>query len=202
MKIKLDTKAIMPTRAHKTDAGLDLYSPDAYVIPPGERCVISTGVHVQLPHDTVGMLKSKSGLNVFYGLLNEGVIDEGYTGEIGVCIYNHSHDTFSVQRGDKISQLVILPCLRPDLKVVDKLDETERGNDGFGSTGPRANMRDEYVRGFIRCKDCEYCIQIHSQYDPLDIKFGCIKGRRDKTDELFDDLGCIEGYLAFGRKEK
>jgi len=88
-----------------------------------------------LPRNTVGMVKSKSGLNVKHGILSEGVIDVGYTGSIRVKLYNHGDKGYQVNKGDKISQLVILPILTPDLELVDELDETERGNNGFGSTG-------------------------------------------------------------------
>ena len=96
---------------------------------------IDTLVHVELPLNTVGMVKSKSGLNVKHGIQSEGVIDVGYTGSIMVKLYNHSNRGYIVEKGDKISQLVILPILTPDLELVDELDETERGTGGFGSTG-------------------------------------------------------------------
>lgn len=135
MKIKLDEGAFMPVRAHATDAGADLRSPvNAYIPARGSR-VIDTGVHIQLPHGYVGMLKSKSGLNVKHGITSEGVIDEGYTGSIKVRLYNHSVYPYDVIRGDKITQLVIVPCEYVDFDVVDKLDDSERGGDGFGSTG-------------------------------------------------------------------
>ena len=135
MNVKLDPGAIMPTRAHDTDAGLDLYARENQVILPRSSATFDTGVHIELPPDTVGMLKSKSGLNVKYGLTSEGVIDEGYTGSIAVKLYNHSCETYRVVRGDKISQLVILPIVKPILNLVEALEETERGTGGFGSTG-------------------------------------------------------------------
>ena len=136
MKIVLEPWAIMPTRAHEFDAGLDLYSAydDVYIFP-GESELFDTGVHIQLPKNTVGFLKSKSGLNVKSGITSEGVIDVGYTGSIMVKLYNHSDNPYRVRKGDKISQLVILPCLLPELEVVDSLEDTERGTGGFGSTG-------------------------------------------------------------------
>lgn len=136
MKIVLEPWAIMPTRAHEFDAGLDLYSAydDVYIYPRNSE-LFDTGVHIQLPKNTVGFLKSKSGLNVKYGITSEGVIDVGYTGSIMVKLYNHSDNPYRVRKGDKISQLVILPCLLPELEVVDSLEDTERGTGGFGSTG-------------------------------------------------------------------
>lgn len=135
MKVMLDEGAYMPTRAYSTDAGLDLYSPVDVMIMPQASAVIDTGVHVELPPGSVGFLKSKSGLNVKHGILGEGVIDAGYTGSIRVKLYNHGSDPYCIQRGDKVTQLVILPVLLPDLEQVDRLEDTERGVGGFGSTG-------------------------------------------------------------------
>lgn len=153
MKIKLDPGAYMPERAHDTDAGLDLRAMEDKVIPAGGSAVFDTGVHVQLPtvsllhgmgsHNwpyyvdfpTVGFLKSKSGLNINHNITSDGVIDLGYTGSIRVKLYNHGTEDYHVKRGDKISQLVILPILTPELELADELEETERGVKGFGSSG-------------------------------------------------------------------
>lgn len=135
MKVKLDKNAFMPIRAHETDAGLDLRSPIYAIVPAWGSVRIDTGVHIELPKNTAGFLKSKSGLNVNHGITSEGVIDVGYTGSIAVKLYNHTDKDYVVQRGDKISQLVILPILTPQLEEVDELESTERGNGGFGSTG-------------------------------------------------------------------
>lgn len=135
MKIVLDKGAIMPTRAHETDAGLDIYARERKLIRANSSAVFDTGVHVELPSGTVGMLKSKSGLNVKHGLTSEGVIDVGYTGSICVKLYNHSPKDYIVEAGDKISQLVVMPFIAPSLDLVDELEPTERGNGGFGSTG-------------------------------------------------------------------
>ena len=135
MKIMLDAGAYMPTRAHEDDAGLDLYAMDSQIVCAKESAVFDTGVHIELPQGTAGFLKSKSGLNVKYGLTSEGVIDSGYTGSIVVKLYNHSGYDYTVRAGDKISQLVILPVCISDFTLVDKLDTTDRGDAGFGSTG-------------------------------------------------------------------
>lgn len=136
MKIVLEPWAIMPTRAHEYDAGLDLYSANYDIwISPGGSFLFDTGVHIQLPKNTVGFIKSKSGLNVKHGITSEGVIDVGYTGSIMVKLYNHGSNPYKVCKGDKISQLVILPCILPALEVVGSLEDTERGDNGFGSTG-------------------------------------------------------------------
>lgn len=135
MKVKLDPGAYMPERAHPTDAGLDLRSPVNEFVPSFGSAIIDTGVHVEIPEGYVGMLKSKSGLNVKHGLTSEGVIDSGYTGSIVVKLYNHSSKEYLVQKGDKISQLVIMPIFTPQLEIVSRLEETDRGDNGFGSTG-------------------------------------------------------------------
>lgn len=136
MKIILDEGAKMPTRAHADDAGLDLYSRENRVIYPHSSATFNIGVHVEIPRGYVGMIKSKSGLNVKYGLTSEGVLDCGYTGSIRVKLYNHSSEAYTVAAGDKISQLVIMPIITPELELVkDFGTETERGDNGFGSTG-------------------------------------------------------------------
>lgn len=135
IKIKLDKDAKMPTRAHENDAGLDLYARETEFILPNDSCTFDTGVHVEIPAGYGGFIKSKSGLNVKHGLTSDGVIDSGYTGSIAVKLYNHSDRTYMVARGDKISQLVIMPIELPELELVDQLEETDRGDHGFGSSG-------------------------------------------------------------------
>lgn len=135
LKVKLDPGAMMPTRAHDTDAGLDLYAVYSRHVPAGGDMCFDTGVHVEIPKGYVGLLKSKSGLNVRFGITSEGVIDCGYTGSIMVKLYNHGDCTVPIARGQKISPLVILPIITPELEEVDSLEATERGNGGFGSTG-------------------------------------------------------------------
>ena len=136
MKVVLDKDAIMPTRAHESDAGYDLYCKDARkLIMPGAAVVFDTGVHVQLPKGTAGLLVSKSGLNVNHGILSTGLIDAGYTGSIKVKLYNHSNHEYLISHGDKISQLVIINISTPELELADTLNSTDRGDSGFGSTG-------------------------------------------------------------------
>jgi dUTP pyrophosphatase len=146
MKIKLDNGAYMPTRAHETDAGLDLYTPKDVIV---SRCrwiptegitlgsaTIDTGVHVEIPKGYVGFIKSKSGLAVKHGLTAAGgVIDSGYTGSVVVKLFNHTSISYEFKAGEKIAQLVLLPIITPDLEVVDSLEDTERGSNGFGSSG-------------------------------------------------------------------
>lgn len=114
INVMLDEGAIMPTRAHSADAGLDLYTPEGFMLLSfGEvdNYTVDTGVHMEIPEGYVGMLKSKSGLNVNRGVITEGVIDAGYTGSIKVKLYNLGEDIQYFQRGDKIAQLVILPIV-------------------------------------------------------------------------------------------
>lgn len=119
----------------QTDEELDLLSPIDTVVPAKGSISIDTGVHIELPPNTAGFLKSKSGLNVKYGITSEGVIDVGYNGSIVCKLYNHSNLDYEIKRGDKITQLVVMKIDIPELNVVDEFKETERGNGGFGSTG-------------------------------------------------------------------
>lgn len=135
MKVVLDNGAKMPTRAHNGDAGLDLYAREGAVVKAKGNCVFDIGVHIEIPYGAAGFIKSKSGLNVHHGITSEGVIDYGYTGSIRVKLYNNSDEDYEVKAGDKISQLVILPVVLADVELTDKLEDTERGNGGFGSTG-------------------------------------------------------------------
>lgn len=144
LKVVLDDGAIMPTKAHDNDAGFDLYSGEDRIIPgrtnifgiqQNNSAVFDTGVHIEIPEGYVGFLKSKSGLNVKHHLTSDGVIDAGYTGSIVVKLYNQGNDYYQVKKGDKISQLVILPIPEMELVQVDSLEETDRGDNGFGSSG-------------------------------------------------------------------
>ena len=140
MKIRftLNDGATAPTRAHATDAGLDLYALHPANIPPGGRELISTGVHVAIPPGYVGMICPRSGLAHKAGLtvLNApGIIDAGYTGEINVNLHNTHYLTHPVWAGERIAQLVITPIADAQLEQVDTLDTTERGENGHGSTG-------------------------------------------------------------------
>lgn len=135
MKVTLDLGAYMPERAHETDAGYDLRSRDKVIVRAGSGTVFDTGVHIALPKDTAGLLMSKSGLNVKNGITSTGLIDEGYTGSVKVKLYNHSNYDYQVKPGDKITQLVIIRIAKEGLELVESLEDTERGDSGFGSTG-------------------------------------------------------------------
>lgn len=137
VKVVLDEGAKMPTRAHvETDAGLDLYTKETKIIWPHDSATFDTGVHMAFEPGTYGKIESKSGLNVKHGIVAcGGVVDVGYTGSIVVKLYNLSDDQYTFNAGDKIAQLIIQRYENPELVQVDKLEETERGSGGFGSTG-------------------------------------------------------------------
>lgn len=135
VKVKLDKGAFAPTRAHEWDAGLDLYAMEEGYIRSNQRRTFDTGTHIEIPEGFVGLVKSKSGLMCNHGILTDGTIDAHYTGPIKVCLFNHGGSRYEVKAGDKIAQLVIVPCLLPELELVDSLEETDRGDNGFGSTG-------------------------------------------------------------------
>lgn len=135
VRVVLDRGAKMPTKAHESDAGFDLYTrEDGYVAPNGWY-ICDTGVHMEIPKGYVGFLKSKSGLNVKHGLRGEGVIDSGYTGSIVAKIYNDTDKLYAFNKGDKVIQIVLLPIPDVDLVEVDNLEETDRSSNGFGSSG-------------------------------------------------------------------
>ena len=135
INIMLDEGAKAPTRAHESDAGLDIYALEGGLVPAWAFRAFRTGLHVEIPQGYVGILFSKSGLNVNHGITSTGVIDSGYTGEIIVNLHGGGYNHYEVKPGDKISQLVILPIVTPTVTVVDSFEETDRGDNGFGSTG-------------------------------------------------------------------
>ena len=136
MRVIVDEGAFPPVRAHSTDAGLDLRARTGTMIQAGGSAIIGTGTHIQLPKGCCGLLVSKSGLNTVNGITSTGLIDEGYTGEIMVKLYNHSDKKYMVEAGDKISQLVVIPVRYEQIEVVEAFEgDSERGKNGFGSTG-------------------------------------------------------------------
>lgn len=136
MNIALDENAFAPEYAHYGfDAGMDIRSPVDFVVPAHGSCIINSGVHVELAPHTVGMIKSKSGLNVKHDITSEGVVDTSFSGSIVVKLYNHGNTDYVGKRGDKITQLVVMPFIVETINIVDKLEEKGRGNNGFGSTG-------------------------------------------------------------------
>jgi dUTP pyrophosphatase len=139
LKVKrLDKNATVPCYAHPGDAGLDLYAVEPTVIEPGSISLVRTGIAIQLPVGTEAQIRPRSGLALKFGItvLNSpGTIDEGYRGEIGVILVNHSSVPFNVAAGSKIAQLVVKPVITVSVLDVEELTDTSRGASGFGSTG-------------------------------------------------------------------
>ena len=136
MRVKLDEGARLPERAFPNDAGLDFFAREDQAILEGGSAVFDTGVHVELPEGTFMKLESKSGLNVNYSIVSlGGVIDCGYTGSIRVKLYNFGDKPYMIRKGQKIVQGIIQPYIAPEIELAESLGETERGENGFGSTG-------------------------------------------------------------------
>ena len=136
----LDPRAKAPAYGSADAAGADLYAlADAPMdIAPGGTAVIRTGLALAIPKGYVGLVYARSGLATKQGLApanKVGVIDADYRGELMVALHNHSSEVRTVQSGDRIAQLVIAPYLTAEFRVADELDDTARGNGGFGSTG-------------------------------------------------------------------
>ena len=135
IRMVLDGWASPPVRAHKNDAGMDLQARNGGWIFPFSRRAFDTGVHVAIPEGYVGLLTSKSGLMLKKGITSRGTIDSGYTGTIKAVLFNHSWRFVKIEPHQKITQLVIIPCALPNAEIVGTLEDTERGDGGFGSTG-------------------------------------------------------------------
>lgn len=138
LKIMLDEGAKMPAFAHDTDACMDLFSNMDAVIKPGEREVVKSGVHIELPNDYEIQVRSKSGLAAKKGVcvLNApGVIDAGYTGDISAIMINLGKEDYIISKGDKVAQIILAPVLKWDFEQVDSIGTSDRGDAGFGSTG-------------------------------------------------------------------
>lgn len=129
----------LPSYAHAGDAGADLVSAEDISLKPGQRAAVATGLSIALPFGYVGLVHPRSGLALKHGISmvnTPGTIDSGYRGEIKVILINHDLDsTFEINRGDRIAQLVIQKVEHATFKLVDSLEDTDRGNGGFGSTG-------------------------------------------------------------------
>ena len=136
----LHPDAIVPARTRTGDAGYDLRSTERVSIPPSATRLIGTGIAIAIPEGVAGLVTPRSGLAIEYGLtlLNApGLIDPNYRGEIKVILHNTSERRYTVEIGDRIAQLLLVPYWAPEITVVDELDGTERGADGFGSSGRR-----------------------------------------------------------------
>jgi dUTP pyrophosphatase len=132
---KLDSRAHLPTRAHPDDAGLDLYGIETVEFLPGQGRVLRTGIALELPVGSVGIIKDRSSLGKKGLMVAGGVVDAGYRGEIQVILWNGSNERIILYAGERIAQLLILPILTPTPVEVTELSDTVRGTGGFGSTG-------------------------------------------------------------------
>lgn len=136
---RLNEDAILPTRAHDGDAGLDLYACEAAHIGPGERWSVGTGVGVEIPQGHAGLILPRSGLAKKHGIAlvnSPGLVDSGYRGELRVLLLNTDPaETFRVEPGDRIAQLVIAPIALAEPVEAESLAESVRGEGGFGSSG-------------------------------------------------------------------
>jgi dUTP pyrophosphatase len=127
-----------PARSRPGDAGYDLRCVEAFTLAPGERRVVPTGVAIALPDGVAGLVVPRSGLAARHGLSvvnGPGLVDPNYRGELRVVLVNLGDEPFAAQPGDRIAQLLLVPFVAPELRVVDELPDTERGADGFGSSG-------------------------------------------------------------------
>lgn len=140
-KVKISDKAKLPEKARVQDAALDISSSEDAVVPKRGRALISTGVYVAIPENFVGLLWSRSGLAVKYGIaVGAGCIDNTYRGEVKVLLFNHSDDDFVVSSGDRIAQLLTVPISVSAYNQVDDLEDTSRGDKGFGSSGVKGGV--------------------------------------------------------------
>ena len=136
---RLDKELPLPHRAHGGDAGADLYAAHDVILRPGERALVGTGIALALPMGTVGLVHPRSGLAAKHGISvvnTPGTIDAEYRGEIKVCLINHDpEETFEVTRGMRSAQLIVQRVELVGFQEVEELDDTARGDGGYGSTG-------------------------------------------------------------------
>ena len=135
---KIHEDAVLPHYVHPGDAGMDLYSIEELSIMPGETALVRTGLKIAVPKDYEAQIRPKSGLALKHAISlanTPGTIDSGYRGELCVILINHGREPFQVRKQSKIAQMVICPVIRAELLEVRQLDETTRGEGGFGSTG-------------------------------------------------------------------
>ncbi len=137
VKVKrLNESATVPTKANNLDAGWDLYSTENLLIEPNQRSIVKTGISLHIPERYVGLIWPRSGIAVKYGIdVFAGVIDAGYRGEIGVCLFNSSDKDFYIKEGDRIAQILFQKVSQHRLVEVSDLDDSDRGQKGFGSSG-------------------------------------------------------------------
>ena len=131
----MNPAAILPTRAHPDDAGLDLYNLEDFQLEPGQGKAVKTGIALAVPGGHVGLVADRSSLGKRGLKTAGGVIDAGYRGEIHIVLWNISSEIFELKRGERLAQLLLIPISTPAVEEVTSLDETARGAKGFGSSG-------------------------------------------------------------------
>lgn len=133
---KLEDSAVLPKKANESDAGYDLYSIEDKTIEPNQRMMIRTGISMAIPNNYVGLIWPRSGLAVKHGIdVLAGVVDSGYRGEVCVVLQNHGHQPYKISSGDRIAQILFQKIEFFQLEEVENLEEADRGDSGFGSTG-------------------------------------------------------------------
>jgi dUTP pyrophosphatase len=133
---KLCPDSIIPTRASNGAVGYDLYSNEDCIIESDNRWLVPTGISVVLPKGVYGRVAPRSGLSVKHGIqVGAGVIDPDYTGEVKVVLFNHGNIDFDIKKGDRIAQLILEKCETPPIVEIDTIEDTDRGSNGFGSSG-------------------------------------------------------------------
>ncbi|MCA1833745.1 MAG: dUTP diphosphatase [Actinomycetota bacterium] len=136
---RLSEAATVPARAHRGDAGLDLFAAEGVTLKPGERATVATGIAVAIPDGYAGFVQPRSGAAAKHGLglvNSPGLIDSGYRGEVRVILINlDRNEPIEIHTGDKIAQLVVMPVPELAVRVVDDLPSSARGERGFGSSG-------------------------------------------------------------------
>ncbi len=133
---KLTEESKVPEHAHKGDAGMDIFASEKVILRSGKHIVIPTGIAMEIPEGYAGLVWDKSGLAISHGLtIIAGVIDAGYRGEIFVAMTNISDKAYTLEKGDKVAQILIQKIESPIILQVDELTDSSRGEGGFGSTG-------------------------------------------------------------------
>jgi dUTP pyrophosphatase len=133
--LRLSPEAVLPTRAHADDAGLDLYGLEDVLLAPGQGKVARTGIALELPAGHVGLVADRSSLAKRGVKTAGGVIDAGYRGELQIVLWNLSREEMQLRAGERIAQLLIMPVATPAVREVSSLGDTTRGTSGFGSSG-------------------------------------------------------------------
>ncbi|MEI6040499.1 MAG: dUTP diphosphatase [Candidatus Berkelbacteria bacterium] len=135
---KLVTDAKIPTYAHPGDAGLDLYSCEDIVIAPGARHAVALGFALEIPHGFVARILDRSGMAIKNGIhCLAGVVDAGYRGEYKVIMINLGEEAYTIEKGDRVAQMLIQPVEICDIEEVEELSNSERGEGGFGASGKK-----------------------------------------------------------------